>query len=177
MNSQSLPEIKSAFKTLSTDFTNLINSYVDHFINIKKEGKWSIGEETEHVILAAQGTLYLINQPKENLPASDHASKSYDELELAYKSGLALTPGINNPLTNPQTGPLTKKQLVEKWENTMAGINKDLDQWTDEEMDKVTVWKHPLLGKLTPKEMLLFTIFHSKGHILTINAKISSFEP
>ena len=42
-------------------------------------------------------------------------------------------------------------------------LSARVDRWSDEDLDN-TLLPHPLLGKLTVREMLFFTIHHVQHH-------------
>lgn len=41
----------------------------------------------------------------------------------------------------------------------------------DTDLDAYTVWKHPLLGPLTVREMIYFTIHHTDHHSASLQQK------
>ena len=45
----------------------------------------------------------------------------------------------------------------------ISSICKNLDKFSEEDLDKF-ILPHPLLGKLTMREMMYFTIYHAQHH-------------
>jgi hypothetical protein len=56
-----------------------------------------------------------------------------------------------------------KPALVQSISNEIKWLSEKLDKFTEEELDKY-ILPHPLLGKLTIREMMYFTIYHVLHH-------------
>jgi hypothetical protein len=53
--------------------------------------------------------------------------------------------------------------LVQSISNEIKWLSEKLNKFTEEELDKY-ILPHPLLGKLTIREMMFFTIYHVLHH-------------
>jgi len=53
---------------------------------------------------------------------------------------------------------------VQKWNVTGNDLLAALRNWQDENLDEYLL-PHPLLGKLTIREMLFFTLYHDQHHV------------
>jgi len=56
-----------------------------------------------------------------------------------------------------------KSALLEKWSKTSDLLVENLEKWNDDSLDQYQL-PHPILGKLTIREMLFFTIYHNLRH-------------
>ena len=65
---------------------------------------------------------------------------------------------------NPKKiGSYKRKQNRKKFLKAFKGLIKVTNRWKESDLDLFIV-PHPLLGKLTLREVLYFTIFHVKHH-------------
>ena len=72
--------------------------------------------------------------------------------------------GVASAAFAPQQVEFQKKQkLVNQLEGNIEMINQKLDKWTEKQMDEF-ILPHPLLGKITLREMMYFTIHHADHH-------------
>ena len=55
----------------------------------------------------------------------------------------------------------------EKINQRVKKMSKKIEKWSEEQLDEF-VLPHPLLGKVTTREMLYFTIHHAGDHQLLI---------
>jgi len=130
-------------------------------------GKWSAGQQLDHIIRSAGPVNLAFGLPgfvlrllfgKTNRP-----SRSYDGLVEKYQSKLkdgGKAPGRFIP---PPVRVDQREQLIQKLESIVNSIVKRSEKYTEEQLDKLLL-PHPLLGKLTFREMLYFTIYHVQHH-------------
>ena len=143
----------------------------DALFNVSKENKWTPAENISHLINATKMTLLAYTLPK-FLPAllygkSKGASRSYDEIVDSYHQKLAAGAKAFGPYVPKKTNYEREKLsslLLQEGEKLVQTIN---DQWTEEQLDKYQI-KHPILGKLTLRELAYFTIYHNIHHTETI---------
>ena len=53
-----------------------------------------------------------------------------------------------------------------------AGVDRAIGKWSEEKLDALQL-PHPLLGNLTVREMLLFTLYHQRHHIDVVRRRLS----
>ena len=47
---------------------------------------------------------------------------------------------------------------------TLRGLTQGMERWTETQLDAHRM-PHPLMGKLTVREMMLFTLLHNRHHV------------
>ncbi len=139
-------------------------------INKRIDNKWSIAENAEHLIRSIQPINLSLSLPKLLFfPFGKiHITRSYDDvvqlyhnsLEKGGKAGLIYTP---KPTFNKRSAP----KIALAWKETHSITIKRIDSWSEQELDKYCL-PHPLIGKLTMREMLFFTIYHVGHHFETM---------
>ena len=132
-----------------------------------QNGKWTIAEELEHILIANTGTARLLSSAGRAIwrPGAQ-PSRTYNAIKDEYLAGLAANPGLNNPTTNPsaESAQKTSAQQLANWQQTTLALLNALDGITEDDLDHFTVWKHPFLGPFTVREMIYFTDYHTRHH-------------
>lgn len=159
--------LTQAFKEVEALFTQ-VN---DAKINFKPTEKWSFGEEMVHLIMSTNGTALVLASPDERLLPSDHASRSYTEIVDEYKAKLALNPTIGQAIADKGGKEYKGEELKTSFAKAAQHVLLALPHWDEAKADQWMVWKHPLLGKMTAREMVYFTVYHTRHHLATLGVK------
>jgi hypothetical protein len=136
-------------------------------------GKWSIAENVRHLVISTNTTTLAYTLPAFTVrwiagkPNRD--SRSYEDLVDKYKFKLAEGGKASGrfipPPTDRQYG---KEKLMKEWTNATAKFIWALRAKTPEtKLDDYLV-KHPLLGRITLRELCYFTIYHTEHHLKII---------
>ena len=132
-----------------------------------KSGKWTAGQQLEHIYLSVVPLRQILSLPKFLLKLiwgkANRESKNYEELVRKYSQKLA-NGGRATGRFIPKSVTVEKGQnLKAKLQNEVKNLCSVLDRFTEKELDEY-VLPHPLLGKLTLREMMYFTIYHVEHH-------------
>ncbi len=141
----------------------------------KPTEKWSIAEELDHLTKSNDGSVLAFSQPTANLRPTQHSPRSYDELVREYREKYAIK-GVQMPtplITSGLRARHTVNETFAFFEKASQAMQKSLAPWTDNKLDGVTVWKHPLLGPVTAREMIFFTLFHNRHHLASMQQKLA----
>lgn len=142
-------------------------------INHKPTEKWSFGEEMVHLTMSTNGTGMLLSSPDERLMPSDHPSRTYEDIKAEYLEKLALNPTIGQAIADKEPKNYTKAALQANFSAAAQAALQSLTRWDESKSDQWMVWKHPLLGKMTAREMIYFSVYHTRHHLSTLTAKAS----
>ena len=139
----------------------------DNVFYIRKDNKWSIAENCKHLSLSVKPLNMAFSLPnftllffgKLNRPARD-----YDEIKNKYYQKLA-EGAVATPQFIPEKISVenSKTDLINELKKINDSFLKKVDDFTEEDLDKYLI-PHPVLGKLTIREMLYFTICHTLHH-------------
>jgi uncharacterized damage-inducible protein DinB len=133
---------------------------------------WSASDNVDHLIKSHKPLAKALKLPKLTLRAMfgkpRKASMSYDELCQIYREEIARgAQASGRYLPNqetPDSGAETKqKEFVEQFSKISTELVEVIERWEDGELDDYLL-PHPILGKLTIREMLFFTIYHNLRH-------------
>lgn len=131
--------------------------------------KWTPGQQLDHLCRSVTPLNKGLKAPEFALKAmfgkADHPSASYDELVARYLSELAAGGTAPAPFRPEEIAFVRKDELLADLRDQIDRLSKSIEKYDDEKLDKL-VLPHPLLGKLTIREMLYFTIYHGEHHRL-----------
>jgi uncharacterized damage-inducible protein DinB len=133
---------------------------------------WSASDNVDHLIKAHKPVAKALKLPKITLRAMfgkpDKASMTYEELCQIYRDEIArgaqaagrYLPNQEKPDSNAET---KKRELLEHFSKASTELVSAVEKWDEKELDDYLL-PHPILGKLTIREMLFFTIYHNLRH-------------
>lgn len=140
-------------------------------------GKWSACQQLEHIFLSVKPVRLAFSFPKFLLQLiwgkSNRPGRNYDDLVNKYLDKLAKGGKAPAPFVPKPVGLERKEKLIQALTDEIAILNKKTARFSESELDTY-VLPHPLLGKLTLREMLLFCIYHVQHHQHAIEKSIAA---
>ena len=145
-----------------------IDAFNNYIVQLTKEqfeaspgDKWSAGQNLDHLIRAIKPLQLAYGLPKFALRIlfgkTNRPSKTYDELVAKYKAKLAAGGRASGPFIPPFITFEKKDELVKKYTEQKQKLISKIEKQNEKDLD-VYILPHPLLGKVTLREMLYFTI-------------------
>lgn len=134
--------------------------------------EWSPSDNVDHLIRSHKPITLAMKLPKVILRAifgkPNRPSRSYDALCQKYigailKGGQASGPFLPEQKSPGGSAEKKKKELFDQLSRASAELISIAEKWDETELDKY-ILPHPLIGKLTMREMLYFTIYHNLRH-------------
>lgn len=167
-------EIKKALDEKVNAFNNYILPLNKEQLEATPGNKWSAGQNLDHLIRSIRPLPPVYSLPKFMLKImfgkANRPSKTYEELVEKYKSRLSTGGRANDPFV-PQTIVFEQKEaLIKKYNRHKQNLFNKIEKQSEEDLDKY-ILPHPLLGKITLREMLFFTIFHNEHHLELLKAR------
>lgn len=160
-------EIQRILKENHIRFTNHVTSLSDADFLYSNNGKWTAGQQLEHMIKSVRPVVLAFRLPAFLLRIifgkANRASKDYNGLVEKYKQKLAAGGKASAPFIPKPVAVADKEKLSRRLNSLIETLVKQVDSYTDEKLDQL-ILPHPLLGKLTFREMLYFTIYHVEHH-------------
>ncbi len=158
-----LQKLSEGFSIVEETIKNTDNE--DFFF--KKENKWSAVENIKHLILSVNPLNMAFSLPNFTLlffGKLNRPTMNYDEIVEKYhqklSEGVVATPQF---VPEPISLDSNKEDLIQEFKKTNDKFLKKVDSFEEEDLDKYLI-PHPVLGKLTIREMLYFTICHTLHH-------------
>jgi hypothetical protein len=177
MNKEAIIDsIEHAYQNL----IDCIEGLDEHAFLLAAEGKWSAGKQLDHMIKSVAPVNMAMGLPN-FIPAllfgkANRPSKTYEELVAKYQSKLAAGGKAPAQFVPPFIPFEAKTKLINRLKNLVKALCKKINRQSEEALDK-NILPHPLLGKLTLREMLYFTIYHAAHHQASIEQAITLNDP
>ena len=160
----------------------IFGEFSDYCLNISDEiffkqpaDKWSIAQNVDHIIISTRQTKLAYLLPKFIVRLytgkPNRASRSYDELVKKYHAKLEAGGKASGVFIPKIIQGGSKEKLMNDWMKISAAYIHTLDKnWKDEQLDNYLA-PHPLLGKITLRELCYFTIYHTEHHLTIIKQR------
>jgi len=162
------PQIISALREKIDAFTNYISPLNKEHFEATPNGKWSAGQNLDHLIRAIKPLQLAYGLPKFALlilfGKTNRPSRNYDELVIKYKTKLAAGGKASAPFIPRAIRFEQKDELMKKYSLQKQKLISKIEKKSEIDLDKY-ILPHPLLGKVTLREMLYFTIHHNEHHL------------
>jgi DinB superfamily len=172
-------EIITTAEETFTAFTNYCNGVNENIFFVKPTSKWSVAENVQHLIVSTNTSTLAYALPKFLVRLiggkPNRQSKTYEELITKYKNKLA-EGGAASGRFIPKPMPLNfgKQKLMHNWVKVTAKHIAVLQKnRTENDLDNYLV-KHPLLGRITLRELCYFTIYHTQHHLNIISLRTTA---
>jgi len=165
-------DIKSNLLKNHQHFIATIQSLPEEEFLLSVNNKWSAGQQLDHIYRSVQPMALALALPKFLLALifgkANRPSKNYTELVEKYKTKLAAGYKVSAKYSPNDIVLSQRDSLGQKLLGSINKVNKRIDSFSEKDLDNY-ILPHPLLGKLTIREMLFFTIYHVQHHeVLTL---------
>ena len=141
------PSIIEAWRAKNSQVAQVVRDLSPTVWAHREADRWSIAGQVEHLFLSAN-------------PVSS-----------ALKFPRGMLADFINPIP-PSPEAKSQAELLESWALGGQKIPQRLMEWSESERDEY-VLPHPLLGKLSVRGMLFFTLFHTDHHRRSIEQIIA----
>ena len=159
--------IQNKLKDKHKDFAAFIVSLNDNDFLFTINGKWTAGQQLDHIYRSVSAVKMGLTLPKFLLRLivgkTNRPSKDYEALVAKYKLRLEAGGKARGRFIPKPVGPGQKTIVKDKLLEAVDKLCGKIDGYNEEQLDYY-ILPHPLLGKLTVREMLYFTIYHVEHH-------------
>lgn len=161
-------EIKTRLEASYDAYLKCISELSEKQYEHAPEGKWNAGQQTLHLIKSVKPIAKGLGMPKfllrRKFGKSNQLSRSYQELVAQYLSDLKDHSGAPPKAYAPgNVSYADAEEMTRKLKGYVLTICMKLARWKEDQLDNYAV-PHPLLGTLTLRELLYFTIYHAEHH-------------
>lgn len=161
---------KEILDKLSSGSKALSSWYVDRPMEAMMtgpEGAWTAGQHLLHMIKSTKPLAKGVGYPRILLRLkfgkATRPSGSYEELVANYQQKITAGGKATGEYVPREVKASERDLLVQRFKDEMSVLINNIHRWKDEDLD-LTVLPHPLIGKITLREMLYFTIYHMEHH-------------
>ncbi|MEO8139615.1 MAG: DinB family protein [Gemmatimonadota bacterium] len=145
---------------------------------------WSPAEHVRHLRKATTPLVTALRLPRWVLRLRfgrhHRGSRSFAEVREVYRAQLAQGAGAGRftPSTEPPSGnPAARRaEIMTAWTAATVDLQNALRGWPEAALDRLRL-PHPILGPLTVREMLAFTVYHTEHHLRRIAERAGDGQP
>lgn len=136
---------------------------------------WSPAEHLRHLAKSARPVARALEAPRIVLAfrfgLHRGPSPSFADLRQRYLAALAagaqagrFTPSAKAAPADPEAG---RDEVLGEWHAANRSLERAVGRWSERSLDRHQL-PHPVLGLLTVREMLAFTVYHTAHHLRRI---------
>ncbi len=159
-------ELKHLLLLQHDNYIKRIQSLNDSQLLIASPGKWNAVQLLDHIVRSVSPVSLALSLPAFLLRlifgTANRKSRSYEELVARYHDKLKAGGRASGRFVPPPR-PNSVEKLSAKLTKVVQVLTKRIDRFSETQLDRL-ILPHPLLGKLTLREMLYFTIYHVQHH-------------
>lgn len=132
---------------------------------------WSASDNVDHLIKSIKPVAKAMGLPKLALQTMfakpEKVSRTYDVICAIYRDEIARGGKAGGSFLpkqeTPENAEERKAELLNRLTDAIGKLISNVEKWEEPALDEAQL-PHPLIGKLTLREMLYFTIYHNLRH-------------
>jgi hypothetical protein len=189
------PQPSSDRSGLANRFVEVEREVADFFSSLRDDefvhrvhDAWTPAEHLHHLNISVSAVARALGYPK-LLPRilfgrARGPSRTFETVRDTYRDtyrellagGGGATGAYIPPRDDPAPGdvPARREALLARWGRVNARLRSGAESWTEAHLDRIRL-PHPLLGKLTVREMLFFTLYHNAHHVAAAKRRLDRF--
>lgn len=164
-------DILFALNEVLHELNTVLKSVDDATLKKSVNGKWSIAQNFDHLSISNTITALSLDMPKPVLSqlfkTNNRAKWNYDEVVWKYQRSLSEGAKATLPF-QPKLSIVPIRLIIENyWKLSTSHLLKSINKWDEQDLD-IYLIPHPIIGKITLRELLFFTVYHLRHHLKTI---------
>jgi hypothetical protein len=177
-------EIESSLRAVERDVADFFGALAPGEFVLRVGEAWTPAEHVLHLCRTTNGVARGFAMPRLILRLrfgrAKSPSRSYAEVCDDYRARLAAGGRAPAPFVPPPENPRGEEieprraEVLGKWARANERLRGALSGWSEKALDRI-VLPHPLLGKITAREMLLFTLYHDRHHVDAAKRRLPRF--
>jgi hypothetical protein len=178
------PEILQALSDVEREVAAFFGSLSGDELVLRVGEAWTPAEHLAHLNAAVAAVARGLAVPRWLLRLrfgrARGPSRPYEELRETYRARLAEGGRATGEFVPPREDPPAaaveerRAEVLARWGRVNARLRGALEGWSERDLDRILL-PHPLLGKLTTREMLFFTLYHNQHHIAAARRRLPRF--
>jgi len=174
------PELVRSLKRTVDEGGAFLASLADDVFFRRPGASWSPAEHVKHLRKGSAPLALALRLPplllRLRFGAHQGASRPFDELRTTYLGALAAGGQAGRFAPSVEPAPLDPKkrrgEIMTSWREVTQDLCKAVTRWDERSLDAAQ-GPHPLLGTLSLREMLEFTVYHTTHHLRIVAERVS----
>ena len=132
---------------------------------------WPASDHLRHLTRSMTPLLPVLRVPRLALRVAfgspEQPSRSIEAIGTLYAAALrsGATAGRYTPRPDGSAhDQIRRDSIMDAHSETLRGLTQAMERWSEAQLDTHQL-PHPLLGRLTVREMMLFTLLHNRHHV------------
>ncbi len=173
-----IPEIQQGLQAVEKEVIDYCTFLQEEEFFRQYGEQWSAAQQVKHLVIATKAATLAFSIPwfivKRIGGIANRPSRTYDELVAKYKFKLGQGGKAGKKYTPAPILPgYGKQNLLNEFGKAMQKITRLIVKRATEDKLDYYVVPHPLLGKITLRELCYFTHLHTLHHLKSIRERIS----
>jgi hypothetical protein len=175
------PEIVAALRFHQAEAAPFFAALAPDTFLAPQGDRWSPCDHLRHLTKSMRAVTQGLGQPRPVLAllfgiSWRAAARDFEALRAVYRGELDAGAQAGRFAPRPETPDDRvgyRVQVLERWNAAEAGLERSVGRWTETALDRYRL-PHPVLGKLTVREMLFFTAYHNAHHARLVAGRLTS---
>jgi hypothetical protein len=168
--------LQDSFKGMNENLGSFLRSIPLEKYFWKPDDFWSVEQNVKHLTKSTSPISFSIILPKLTflIFGRGGVSRDFERLVNDYREQLRISnhAGFFQPFTMSASGSEdTKEKQIESLLKLYNDIVSALSYWKEDDLDEYRM-PHPILGFVTIREMLFFTIYHQYHHLSIVSDRL-----
>ena len=160
-------EIIAALEEKSLSLIKWVSEQENDKFGLSIDEKWSTAQQLSHLTKSIKPLVQILSKPKFVMRllfgTSNRETRSYIAVVEKYNTKIAQG-GVATSRFRPKSYTSDNKHnLLDSYTAYSEKLERLINRYNEKDLDKY-ILPHPLLGKLTLREMMFFTIYHTQHH-------------
>jgi hypothetical protein len=160
-------EIIGQLQRVSLELIKWASEQTDKNFSKSVNGKWSTAQQIDHLTKSIKPLNMILGKPKFIIKIlfgiANRNTRSYQTVVDKYNLKLEQGGRATSQFQPKSYSAEVKKKHLGSYASASEKLERKIKRYSENDLDKY-ILPHPLLGKLTIREMLFFTIYHTRHH-------------
>ncbi|MCB0795785.1 MAG: DinB family protein [Flavobacteriales bacterium] len=171
------PEIAAQLRSAHEALIGTVNALPPERRTAPANGKWSPAQHLEHIRIGLELTDKALTVPpfllRWRFGRPNRPGRDYDALVQRYQEKLAAGGRAPSRFVPKNVAVAEIPAMASAIMQYADRIARKASRWSDRRIDRYLV-PHPLLGKITLRELFYFTIYHAQHHQALIERDLAA---
>jgi hypothetical protein len=161
------PELVKQFYDNHKELVDYINSLNDEEYMYSKDGKWTAGQQLDHIRLCLMPIAQALSSKEfieQKFGRVDRPTLNYEEVIRKYKAALSSGGKAPERFVPAEVSLSNREELSDEVFDMLDTIVPHLKNYSEDELNTL-VLPHPLLGSLSIKELFFLMTYHATHHL------------